>query len=155
MNAIVVEDDLSSSPSLGEVDTSKSSEDQLSNIVEVVESDSQVELLSKEELDGDIEELLDFADENVDASSKLPDEINSAWEKTLKELGAKKSISEDLPLEIKTDSFFKKFLNMISTKAFEMEDYDLAKHGPLVEITLPEDSAYKEMEFWLCRNPLS
>lgn len=156
MNAIdVVEDDLSSSPSLGEVATSKSSEDQLSNIVEVVEDDSQADLLSKEELESDIGGLLDSTDENVDDSSKLPVKINSVWEKTLKELGAEKSIPEVIPLEIKPDSFFKKFLNMISAKAFELEDYDLAKHGPLVEITLPEDSAYKEMEFYNVNPPYS
>ncbi len=156
MNTIdVVEDDLSSSSSLGEVGTSKSSEDQLSNIVEIVEDDSQAELLSKEELESDIEELLEFADENVDDSSNLPDEIDSAWLKTLKELGAKKSIPEVIPLEIKPDSFFKKFLNMINPKAFELEDYDLAKHGPLVEITLPADSAYKEMEFYNVNPPYS
>ncbi|MDA0525652.1 type II/IV secretion system ATPase subunit [Methanococcoides alaskense] len=156
MNTIdVVEDDLSSSSSLGEVGTSKSSEDQLSNIVEVVEDDSQTELLSKEELESDIEVLLDLADENVDDSSKLPDEINSAWEKTLRGLGAEKRIPEVIPLEIKPDSFFKKFLNMINPKAFELEDYDLAKHGPLVEITLPANSAYKEMEFYNVNPPYS
>jgi len=156
MNTIdVVEDDLSSSSSLGEVGTSKSSEDQLSNIVEVVEDDSQAELLSKEELESDIEELLEFADENVDDSSNLPDKIDSAWLKTLKELGAEKSIPEVIPLEIKPDSFFKKFLNMINPQAFELEDYDLAKHGPLVEITLPADSAYNEMEFYNVNPPYS
>ncbi|MCD4822609.1 MAG: type II/IV secretion system ATPase subunit [Methanococcoides sp.] len=156
MNTIdVVEDDLSPSSSLGEVGTSKSSEDQLSNIVEAVEDDSQSELLSKEELESDIEGLLDLADENVDDSSKLPDGVNSAWEKTLNELGAENPLPEDIPLEIKPDSFFKKFLNMISPKAFELEDYDLAKHGPLVEIALPADSAYKEMEFYNVNPPYS
>jgi len=98
MNTIdVVEDDLSPSSSLGEVGTSKSSEDQLSNIVEAVEDDSQSELLSKEELESDIEGLLDLADENVDDSSKLPDGVNSAWEKTLNELGAENPPSRRYP----------------------------------------------------------
>ncbi|NPE27813.1 type II/IV secretion system ATPase subunit [Methanococcoides sp. SA1] len=156
MNAIdVLEDGLPSDTSSEEVDPSKPSEDILSNIVEIVEADSQTELLSKEELESDIGELLNFKKKNIDENTNLPGEVSSAWEKTLKEIVSEKPLPEVLPLEIKPESFIQKFLNMVHAKSFEMDDYDIAIHGPLVEITLPEDSVYDEIEFYNVNPPYS
>ena len=77
----------------------------------------------------------------------LPDSIESVWEKTLteithveKEVVAEPDVEEEI---IEKPNFIKRIINHFQPERIVLEEYDTEKHGPLVELTLDNDSTDK------------
>ena len=88
----------------------------------------------------------------------LPESIESVWEKTLteithveKEVVAKPGVEEEI---IKKPNFIKRIINHFQPERTVLEEYYTEKHGPLVELTLDNDSL-EEIELYPVYEPYS
>lgn len=139
----------------------ESVEEGIIDILDIVEDDSLSEDLYTEEPDDQIEGLestpADEKDESED-QSKLPEEIKSLWEKTIKEIAEEEKGEieefEETPMFIfKKEPFYRRVINAFKTKEYEVEEYNVAIHGPLVDITLDKESGFEEVEFFEINPP--
>ncbi len=82
----------------------------------------------------------------------LPDSVESIWEKTLQEitqLETEEVISPDIEeIPIPKLSFIERITQRFKREKMVLEDYDLEKHGPLVDLSLPENFLYDEIEVY-------
>ncbi|SES93737.1 flagellar protein FlaI [Methanococcoides vulcani] len=143
-------------------DEIESVEDGIVDIVDIVEDDSLSGELYTEELDDNIEDMESIPTDDEDESedqNKLPEEIESLWEKTIKEIAEEEEEVEEFeetPMFIfKKEPFYHRVINAFKTKDFEVEEYDVAIHGPLVDIALDEESGFEEIEFFEINPPYS
>ncbi|MCL7474428.1 MAG: type II/IV secretion system ATPase subunit [ANME-2 cluster archaeon] len=82
----------------------------------------------------------------------LPDSVESIWEKTLQEitrLETETVISPDIEeIPVPKLSFIERITQRFKREKLVMEDYDPEKHGPLVNLTLPTNFLYDEIEVY-------
>ncbi|MBN2488596.1 MAG: type II/IV secretion system ATPase subunit [Methanosarcinaceae archaeon] len=85
---------------------------------------------------------------------ELPEEIESLWEKTIKEIAEERE-SEGIPEEEiePNKSIYERFVNRVTRKGFEIEEYSFIKHGPIVDFKLPEGFNYKEIDLYEINAP--
>ncbi|MCG7849239.1 MAG: type II/IV secretion system ATPase subunit [ANME-2 cluster archaeon] len=87
----------------------------------------------------------------------LPDSVESIWEKTLKEitqLETEEVISPDVEeIPIPKLSFIERITKRFKREKIVLEDYDLEKHGILVDLSLPENFPYDEVEVYEVNEP--
>jgi len=87
----------------------------------------------------------------------LPDSVESIWEKTLQEitqLETEEVISPDIEeIPIPKLSFIERITQRFKREKIVLEDYDLEKHGPLVDLSLPENFPYDEVEVYEVNEP--
>ncbi|WP_445475893.1 type II/IV secretion system ATPase subunit [Methanococcoides methylutens] len=143
----------------GKEDEIESVEDGIIDMVDIVEDDSLSEELYLEELEVQVEGLESISDDEDESEdqNKLPEEIESLWEKTIKEISEEDEVVdefEETPMFIfKKEPFHRRVINAFKTKDFEIEEYDVAIHGPLVDIALDEGSGFEEVEFFEINPP--
>ncbi|MDF1530709.1 MAG: type II/IV secretion system ATPase subunit [ANME-2 cluster archaeon] len=82
----------------------------------------------------------------------LPDSVESIWEKTLQEitrLETETVISPDIEeIPVPKLSFIERITQRFKREKLVLEDYDPDKHGPLVNLTLPTNFLYDEIEVY-------
>jgi len=87
----------------------------------------------------------------------LPDSVESIWEKTLQEitqLETEEVISPDVEeIPIPKLSFIERITQRFKREKIVLEDYDLEKHGILVDLSLPENFPYDEVEVYEVNEP--
>lgn len=87
----------------------------------------------------------------------LPETVESVWEKTLEEITQleKEEVVtpevEEVPLP--KPSLIERVIGRFEGKKIVLEDYDMDKHGPLVDTTLSEDFPYEEVELYPVNEP--
>ena len=89
----------------------------------------------------------------------LPDSLESMWKMTLQditELENEDVISPDVE-EIPNPklSFIKRITQRFKREKMVLEDYDLEKHGPLVDLSIPENFLYDEIEVYEVNEPFA
>ncbi|MGM0771157.1 MAG: ATPase, T2SS/T4P/T4SS family [Halobacteriota archaeon] len=156
-------------------DEIESVEEGIIDIVDIVEDDPLSEELLTDDIDGlednsndenneemdQLEISSSEREEDIEEQGKLPEEIESLWEKTLKEISEEVEEDtgdieeyEETPMFIfKKEPFHRRVINAFKPKEYEVEEYDLSVHGPLVDLTLDEDSGYNEIEFFETNPP--
>lgn len=87
----------------------------------------------------------------------LPDSVESIWEKTLHEitqLETESVITPDIE-EIPAPklSFIDRITQRFKREKMVLEDYDPEKHGPLVDLSLPTNFLYDEIEVYEVNEP--
>ncbi len=87
----------------------------------------------------------------------LPDTVESIWEKTLEEI-TKLEVEEVItPEEIGETteklSFIERITQRFKRERLVLEEYDLEKHGPLVDLSLPENFPLEEIEVYAVNEP--
>lgn len=87
----------------------------------------------------------------------LPETVESIWEKTLEEiteLEREEMIVPDVEEVIEPEpSLFQRIINRFGNKKIEIEEYDIEKHGPLVDTSLSDDYIYEEIELYPVNEP--
>ena len=84
----------------------------------------------------------------------VPPEIDSQWEKTISEIFEVEPIEEELiPDEEEKESIVDRVSKMFARKQINLDPYNVVEHGPIVDLTMPTDSSYKEVELYEV-NPL-
>jgi flagellar protein FlaI len=96
----------------------------------------------------------DDSNENPIKDVELPREIESVWEKTIKEIAGEGESGEMPEEEIEpSKSIYERLVNRFTRKGFEIEKYSFVKHGPIVDFMLPKDSNYKEIDLYETNAP--
>ncbi|MBW6518037.1 MAG: type II/IV secretion system ATPase subunit [ANME-2 cluster archaeon] len=82
----------------------------------------------------------------------LPDSLESIWEKTLQEitrLETEAVLSPDIEeIPVPKLSFIERITQRFKREKLVLEDYDPEKHGPLVDLSLPTNFLYDEIEVY-------
>ncbi|WP_094228232.1 type II/IV secretion system ATPase subunit [Methanolobus psychrotolerans] len=82
------------------------------------------------------------------------DERESFWEKTISDIFKIEPVEEDVFVEDeKKESLLDKANKLFSRKKVNLEPYNIVEHGPIVDLSIPVDSPYKEVELYEV-NPL-
>ncbi|AKB84928.1 type II/IV secretion system ATPase subunit [Methanococcoides methylutens] len=132
--------------------------DVLDDVLEVTSTDENDGGIDN---DGDLETSSAEGDDESEEEGQLPEEIESLWEKTLKEI-SEEVVEEDEDVDeyeetpmfiFKKEPFHKRVISAFKPNEYEVEEYDLSIHGPLVDTTLDEESGYNEIEFFETNPP--
>ncbi|MDF1556769.1 MAG: ATPase, T2SS/T4P/T4SS family [ANME-2 cluster archaeon] len=87
----------------------------------------------------------------------LPDTVESVWEKTLEEitqLDKEEVIKPDVEeVPVARPSIFERLTGRFKREKVVLEDYDPQKHGPLVDLSVRDDSPYDEVELYEVNEP--
>ncbi len=88
---------------------------------------SLADLLISEGSDIDIDDISSQFDTSFDDlidDGELPDEIETVWEKTIKEIAYGEEDEEEVDEEVQKRSFFQKLKDIFSTRDYEVDVYD-------------------------------
>ncbi|TQD25334.1 type II/IV secretion system ATPase subunit [Methanolobus vulcani] len=84
----------------------------------------------------------------------IEEDRDSFWKDTISEIYSEEPIEEELFVEEeKGESILDRINKLIPTTKIELEPYNVIEHGPLVDLTMPADSPYREVELYEV-NPL-
>jgi flagellar protein FlaI len=84
----------------------------------------------------------------------IEEDRDSFWKDTISEIYSEETIEEELFVEEeKGESILDRINKLIPTTKIELEPYNVIEHGPLVDLTMPADSSYREVELYEV-NPL-
>ncbi|WMW25676.1 type II/IV secretion system ATPase subunit [Methanolobus sediminis] len=79
---------------------------------------------------------------------------DSFWKDTILEIYKEEPIEEELFVEEeKGESILDRINKLLPSTKIELEPYNVVEHGPIVDLTIPEGSPYKEVELYEV-NPL-
>nr|WP_319375141.1 ATPase, T2SS/T4P/T4SS family [uncultured Methanoregula sp.] len=138
-------------PDVSEEDEKIITVDQISNISGLILPKGTTFSIDELRLHGNISSYAGFG------TGTLPTEIDELWKKNFSSAGFKDlDIGQDLlDAESKTSKELKKFSIGSLFKAIrqDQEEYDPAKHGPLVDLTFPPLSNIEEMELYPVNEP--
>jgi flagellar protein FlaI len=82
------------------------------------------------------------------------DDRESMWQKAISDMFSEKPVEEDLFVdEENKDSLMDRVGKLFSRKKVNLEPYNVVEHGPIVDLTMPVDSRYREVELYEV-NPL-
>jgi flagellar protein FlaI len=89
----------------------------------------------------------------------LPEQVETVWEKTLEEIT---EIEKETILEQKIEevhepkpSLFQRITALFLKDKVLIEEYDIEKHGPIVNLSLDEDYPYEEAELYPVNEPFA
>ena len=117
--------------------------------------DSLSELILPEGSAVNIEELKfkhDGSHLDIIKKTEIPEEIESIWEKTIKDIITDEVIEEVEEIEPEL-SFYDKLVNKFTRKQFNVEEYNFVEHGPLVDFNMPDGANYKEIDLYTVNEP--
>jgi len=138
-------------PDVSEEDEKIITVDQISNISGLILPKGTTFSIDELRLHGNVSSYAGFG------TGTLPTEIDELWKKNFSSAGFKDlDIGQDLlDAELKTSKESKKFSIGSLFKAIrqDQEEYDPAKHGPLVDLTFPPLSNIEEMELYPVNEP--
>ncbi|WP_340817746.1 type II/IV secretion system ATPase subunit [Methanolobus sp. WCC4] len=84
----------------------------------------------------------------------VPPEIESVWEAAIAEIFEIEPVEEELIVdEEETESIIDRVSKLFARKQINLDPYNVVEHGPIVDLTMPVDSPYKEVELYEV-NPL-
>ncbi|WP_342304642.1 type II/IV secretion system ATPase subunit [Methanolobus sp. ZRKC5] len=84
----------------------------------------------------------------------VPYDKDSFWENIISEIYKEEPINDELFLdEEETGSLLDRASKLFSRNTLVMEPYNIVEHGPIVDLTIPADSPFKEVELYEV-NPL-
>ncbi len=84
----------------------------------------------------------------------ISDEKETFWKKTISEIfNESSSIGQVTEYEEMSGSVFSRVKNLLLRNAVNVEPYNVVDHGPIVDLTMPADSPYREVELYEV-NPL-
>jgi len=87
-------------------------------------------------------------------SDAVPDDRESFWEKTISEILKIEPIEDEFVIdEEETESVIDRVSKLFSRKKVNLDPYNVVDHGPIVDLTMPVDSPFKEVELYEV-NPL-
>ena len=120
-----------------------------------IDDASLSDLILPEGSDIKIEEIKfkhDSSHLDIIKKTELPKEVESIWEKTIKEI-VKVEEPEEVE-EIKPqESLYDKLVNKFTRRKFEIEEYSFVEHGPLVDFTMPDGANYEEIDLYEVNAP--
>ena len=124
------------------------------DIVEI-DDDSLSELILPKGSDIKIEELKfkhDSSHLDIINKTQIPVEIESLWEKTIKNIVDTEELEEIE--EIKPEkSLYDKIINKFTRRDYEIKEYSFVEHGPIVDFDMPSGSNYKEVDLYEVNPP--
>ena len=120
--------------------------------------DSLLELSREgDEIDADgIMQMLERSNTQLETDTKLPDEVKSVWEDAIREMvkeDENNKITESVGQE--KVSILQKIQDLFTRSDHTVEEYNVVKHGPLVNFALPEGTNYKEIDTYEIEPPYS
>ena len=145
------DDLLSISGSMDEQDDDES----ISDAIVDIDDDSLSDLILPEGSDIKIEEMKfkhDSSHLDIIKNTEIPKEIDSIWEKVIKEIVKTEDIEEVEEIKIK-ESLYDKLVNKFTRKKFAIEEYSFVEHGPIVDFTMPDGANYKEIDLYEVNAP--
>jgi flagellar protein FlaI len=137
--------------------------------VELQEEETESLAVDEDDVIGELADLIlpDAEPVNIDdLKSKIDDvyipsfkdtieeDRDSFWKDTVSEIYKEEAIEEDMFIEEeKRSSIFDRVSKIFSSKKSLIEPYNVVEHGPIVDLTMPEDSPFREVELYEV-NPL-
>ena len=117
--------------------------------------DSLSELILPKGSDISIEELKfkhDKSHLDVIKKTEIPQEIESLWEKTIKDIVKDEVIEEVEEIEPEL-SLYDKLVNKFTRRQFNIEEYSFVEHGPIVDFSMLDGANYKEIDLYPVNEP--
>ncbi|MEZ5335038.1 MAG: type II/IV secretion system ATPase subunit [Methanolobus sp.] len=84
---------------------------------------------------------------------EVPEEKESFWEKTISDIFKIEPIEEEFVEVEESESIIDKVNKLFARKKINLDPYNIVEHGPIVDLTMPADSNFKEVELYEV-NPL-
>ena len=120
-----------------------------------IDDDSLSELILPIGSDIKIEELKfkhDSSHLNIITKSQIPVEIESLWEKTIKEIVDNEEL-EEIEIIEPEKSLYEKLIHKLTRINFEIKEYNFVEHGPIVDFEMPGGSNYHEITLYEVNPP--